>query len=70
MRQKYSSKNKKTDLKISISIGLNRAWKNRKSMILDQVGVKEIFYDKNVIFGLLDENIVNWSLYKFTYTET
>ena len=28
------------------------------------------FDNINGIFGSLDENTVNWSLYKFTYTET
>ena len=70
MGQKYSCKNKKKDLKVNISIGLTKAWKIRKSIILDQAQVKEIFYNMNGIFGLLDENIVNWSLYKFTHTET
>ena len=72
MGQRYSCKNKKKDFKVSISIESTKALKNfkKKTVILDQAGVKEIFYDKNDIFGLLDENTINWSLYKFTCIET
>ena len=56
-------------MKVSISIGPTKAWKIRKTVILDEAWVKEIFDDINSIFWLLDENIVNWSLYKFTYID-
>ena len=39
-------------------------------MILNQAWNNETFDDLNCIFGFLDENIVNQSLYKFTYTKT
>ena len=48
--------NKKINLKFSINIGLTKAWKIRKSMILDLAWVKGIFNDLDWIFGLLDEN--------------
>ena len=70
MGQKCSCKNKKKDLKVSVSIESTKAWKIRKSVILDQAGVKKSFYDKNGIFELLNENIINWNLYKFTYIKT
>ena len=59
MGQKYCCKNKKKDLKVNVSIESTKVWKISKSMILDQVGVKKIFDDKNGISELLDENTIN-----------
>ena len=59
MKQNYGCKNKKKDLKVNVNIGPIKAWKIRKSIILDQTWVKEIFDDMNDIFRLLDENMVN-----------